>query len=57
MGFKCSTINGKISTFIIEFTKNNEKIEWMFVMGNSKIMSEWVNLINEVLVSQGNNTI
>ena len=48
-GFKCHPVKGKISSMVIEWLdKDKKEKKWTFILGSSKLMNDWVGLINSV---------
>jgi hypothetical protein len=49
-GLKCFPTKGKISSMVLEWEdKEKKKQVWNLVFGSSKIMNDWVGLINSII--------
>ena len=47
---KCYPAKGKISSMVIEWEdKDKKKQLWNLILGSSKIMNDWVGLINSII--------
>ena len=48
-GFKCNPVKGKISSMVMEWVEKDKKEKkWTFVLGSSKLMNDWLGLVNSV---------
>ena len=45
--FKFEAIPDKISTLKCEWEVNKNKFEWILNMGNSKLRSDWIQIVND----------
>jgi hypothetical protein len=46
--FKCAQVKGKISTISLDWEKDSKKFNWILIFGNSKLMHDWIQLINSM---------
>ena len=48
---KCNRVLGRKSTFEVVCKLNGEELKWVFEVGNSGVMHEWVDNIKDILIN------